>query len=167
MNKNPKKPNQKVFIYKKKNIFEDQYYLKFDKRTKGKETKNLINMLMRDVLYKLTARGKVEQAAIYNFDGEKIATTDGVELSSGEIKSLIQCLTDRKKQLVRMKIAGTTYTCMLQTSANAFVGRADESLFVACKCKRSLLVGLAHTESPGSCIYEITKFSSQIRQRGY
>lgn len=124
-------------------------------------------MLMRDVLYKLLARGKVEQVGIYNFDGEKIASTDGVELSHSEIKSLIQCLTDRKKQLVRMKIAGTMYTCMLQTSANAFVGRADESLFVACKFKKRLLVGLSHTDSPGSCIYEITKFGSQIRQRGY
>lgn len=124
-------------------------------------------MLMRDVLYKLTARGKVEHAAIYNFNGEKIANTDGVDLSVEEIKSLMQCLTDQKKQLIQMKLAGNSYTCMHHTSPNAFVGRAGQTLFVACKCKKSLVVGLAHTDSPGSCIYEITKFGSQIRQRGF
>lgn len=120
-----------------------------------------LKMLWKDIIYQIIMRGVVEHAAIISPKGEILACSPDMSVSKRDIKHVLHGLNDGCNTLMKLELWETYYTCFRENS-DTFVGMAENSLLVAHRSKDCLIIGLSDPKSPGSCLYEVTKFGKHI-----
>lgn len=125
------------------------------------------NIRWKDLLYTLTRNGKIEKAAI--IDSEKnsvVASSFDFKVADSEINTISCALSGKYSSLMKMKLWQSFFTCFRHgDDTNTIVGKADDEVLVAHKCGDILVIGISHAETPGSSIYEVTKFGNRIKRR--
>ncbi|KAK3090081.1 hypothetical protein FSP39_008998 [Pinctada imbricata] len=117
------------------------------------------------VLSLLTKNGKVEKAAIITEEGTKFSTSEK-DFTEKEISTIRCCLSGCYNSLIKLKICGTVFTCLRHCdTTDTIVGRAGEEILVAHRNNGTLVIGVGHVETPGSCLYEVTNFAKRMESK--
>lgn len=121
----------------------------------------------KDLLCRLTKNGKVEKAAILSHDGHIIlACSRDFKLNEKDARSLANAVSAKYYSLMTMKFCDNYYTCFRHNDdKDTLVGKADDEVLVVHKIHDITIVAISHPETPGSSIYEVTKFGSKLRHR--
>ena len=133
-----------------------------DRRTNNTQTINMKERRWNDLLRGLIKRGKVENAAIINFEGEIVAISDQWKISPGDAVGLLNATLSTYPALTKLSISQHTFTCFTHGSNGTIVGRADSHVLVAHRSEKFIVVGVSDPEAPGSCIYEVVEFGKHI-----
>lgn len=119
-----------------------------------------------DLLYRLTRNGKVEKAAIVDQHGHVIVSSHGFNVTKEDLNSIRSAFYGRHLTLMKVKVHGQLYTCLRHsTPTETVVGQADDDILVIHRAAGLSVVGLGHAGTPGSCLFEITKFASEIQEK--
>jgi hypothetical protein len=119
-----------------------------------------------DLLYRLTRNGKVEKAAIVDQHSHVIVSSRGFNLTKEDLNSIRSTFYGSHSTLMKVKVQGELYMCFRHgTPTNTVVGMAEEDILVIHRVAGLTIVGLGHTTTPGSCLFEITKFSGEIQEK--
>lgn len=120
----------------------------------------------KDLLYTLTRNGKIEKAAIIDADNSVVASSLNFIVADSDINTIYAALSGNYSSLMKMKLWKSFFTCFRHgDDTNTIVGKADDEVLVAHKCGDFLVIGLSHAETPGSSIYEVTKFGNRIKRK--
>ena len=107
----------------------------------------------------LQKTGKIEKVALLDFSGELLISSEGFELGSREINSILRAIESQYLSLMKLKIRGKVFTCFRNDSmTKSLIGRAENDVISVYKCVEFIVVGISDPDSPGSCIYEMQKF---------
>lgn len=117
----------------------------------------------------MTDSGYVTKGAIYGLDGRRWAASKGFDVSSEEVKVIVNGFTDPSKLWTKgVCVCGKMYTCT-RTDCSVVVGRdsADGSGCVIYKCNKCLLVAV-HEEGahPGGCHNLMMKLGEYLKDQG-
>ena len=116
-----------------------------------------------DALKRLLRRGKVYTAAVLDPDGCTLASIPDLLIAPGEGEGLVKAATCNYACSFKLLFAGTCFTCF-HKERNVLVGCAEETVLVGKKMQDVFIVGLARSDSPGSCLYEVTEFARSLRK---
>lgn len=120
----------------------------------------------KDLLYTLTRNGKIEKAAIIDADNSVVASSLNFIVADSDINTIYAALSGNYSSLMKMKLWKSFFTCFRHgDDTNTIVGKADDEVLVAHKCGDFLVIGISHAETPGSSIYEVTKFGNRIKRK--
>ncbi|PVD23092.1 hypothetical protein C0Q70_16354 [Pomacea canaliculata] len=117
-----------------------------------------------DVLKKLLRRGKVYAAAVLDHDGRPLLTMPELVIKPEEGEGLVRAVTCNYRFAFKLLFNGTLFTCF-HKDKNIIVGLADETVLVGKEVNGAFIVGLALSDSPGSCIFEVTEVAKTVRKR--
>ena len=107
----------------------------------------------------LQKTGKIEKAALLDFNGNLLISTEGFELGQRETNSVVRAIESQYLSLIKLKIEDKMFTCFRNDSVTpSFIGRAENDVISVYKCVEFIVVGISDPNSPGSCIYEMQKF---------
>ena len=109
-----------------------------------------------DTLKRLLRRGKVYAAAVLDPEGHTLASIPDILISPEEGEGLVRAVTCNYACSFKLLFAGTCFTC-LHKDRHVLVGKKVQEVFI---------VGLARSDSPGSCLYDVTEFSRSLRKSG-
>ncbi|KAL3867949.1 hypothetical protein ACJMK2_040791 [Sinanodonta woodiana] len=113
-------------------------------------------------LDELTKTGKIQRAALIDPKSSVLAASPGLKLTEGEVAGVLTALSHKYTYLIRLNIGQEIFTCFQNVhNTDVLIGRAENQMLTIQKCKDFVVVGLAEFDSPGSCIYEITKFAKK------
>lgn len=119
-----------------------------------------------DLLYKLTRNGKVEKAAIVDQHGHVIVSSRGFNVTKEDLNSVRSAFYGCHSTLMKVKVHGQLYTCFRHsTHTDTVVGQAGDDILVIHRTEGLSVVGLGHAGTPGSCLFEITKFAAEIQEK--
>lgn len=119
-----------------------------------------------DLLYKLTRNGKVEKAAIVDQHGHVIVSSRGFNVTKEDLNSVRSAFYGCHSTLMKVKVHGQLYTCFRHsTPTDTVVGQAGDDILVIHRTEGLSVVGLGHAGTPGSCLFEITKFATEIQEK--
>ena len=116
-----------------------------------------------DTLKRLLRRGKVYAAAVLDPEGHTLASIPDILISPEEGEGLVRAVTCNYACSFKLLFAGTCFTC-LHKDRHVLVGCAEETVLVGKKVQEVFIVGLARSDSPGSCLYDVTEFSRSLRK---
>lgn len=120
------------------------------------------------VLRRLLRRGKVYAAAILDHSGNPIISIPEMKISAPEGEGLIRAVGCAYDCTFTLPLNGTRFTCFHKAKSPVLMGLTDELMFVATIVDQGVFtVGLARTDSPGSCIYEMEEFARIVRKKHY
>lgn len=106
---------------------------------------------------RLLYTGTIEQVAIIDFSGKILIRSDGATIEQQDAVTILRVLESADTSLVKIRIGQQDFKCF-KTSANSFVGRADYDFVCACVSVDFVVIGISDANSPGSCIYEMSRF---------
>ncbi|OWF56331.1 hypothetical protein KP79_PYT08287 [Mizuhopecten yessoensis] len=120
-----------------------------------------------ELLCRLTKNGKIEKAAIFHHDGHTVlACSKDFKISEKDIRAIGCAVSAKYSSLMTMKFCDNYYKCFRHSDdKDTLVGKADEEVLVVHKIHDITIVAISHPETPGSSIYEVTKFGSKLRHR--
>lgn len=106
---------------------------------------------------RLLCTGKIEQVAIIDFSGNILIRSDGMDIDLKDAETILRVLESADTSLVKIKIGKQDFRCF-KDSVTSFVGRADYDFVCACLSVDFVVIGISDANSPGSCIYEMSRF---------
>lgn len=122
------------------------------------------NIDWKDCLSRMTRNKKIEKAAIISNEDKVLCCSSEFKLCDNDISGFHNAFSGQA--MMRLKLCGNCYTCFRQNDDNnTVVGKADNEILVLHKCRDFTIVGVGHTDTPGSCIYEVTRFGRRMRNR--
>ncbi|KAK7100356.1 uncharacterized protein [Littorina saxatilis] len=117
-----------------------------------------------DTLKRLLRRGKVNAAAVLDSDGRILAALPELSITAREGESLVKAATCNYACCFKLLVNGTLFTCF-HKDKNVLVGCADGMVLAGKKARDGVFVmGLASSDSPGSCLYEMTELARVLRK---
>lgn len=121
----------------------------------------------KDLLSRLTRNGKIEKAAIFHHDGHGLlACSKEFHVTEKDIRAAVCAVSAKYSSLMTIKFWENHYTCFRHNDdKDTLVGKADEEVLVIHKIHDIVIVAISHPETPGSTIYEVTRFGSKLRHR--
>lgn len=123
---------------------------------------------LRNLLLKLTRNGKIERAAIIDKAGKIVACSANFTFKDSDVKTLNYALSGQYSSLVRMKFGNEMFMCFRQCEDNdTLLGKNGEEILVAHRKNGFLVVGIGHSDTPGSCLYEVTRFAKRFDSKRY
>ena len=117
-----------------------------------------------NTLKRLLRRGKVTTAAVLDLEGRVLAAVP--ELASSSLQGrqgLVRATASNYAGTFKLSFGGTCYTCLLK-DRSTLLGCADSTVLVVRKVLDVVLLGMASSDSQGSCLYEITEVAKVIRR---
>ena len=119
-----------------------------------------------DLLRRLTANGKIEQALLINSAGEILCHSADLCLTPGEISGVLCTFSGHYYSLMRLNINGRTYTCFRNSEChNSVIGRCEDRILVMQRYNDMVILGTSQTGTPGSCLYELSHFAERMMKR--
>ncbi|KAK3090448.1 hypothetical protein FSP39_011946 [Pinctada imbricata] len=123
----------------------------------------------KDLFHILTRNGKIERALILDSVGNVVISSSGLDASQKDVNVIYNTLNLRLRTLTKIKFCGNVYICFKHNDEkDTFMGKSGEFILVAHRANDVTVVGIAHSTTPGSCLYEVTSFCermSRIRKR--
>lgn len=119
--------------------------------------------LWKELLYKLIKNGKIEKAIILDANERCLCHSAGFQLAEKDFRQLKCAMSDRYSKLMAMNVCGDRYTCFRQgQEADILVGRCGDKILVVHKTSEFFIVAASHSDTPGSSIYEVSKFCTKL-----
>ncbi|KAK7099945.1 uncharacterized protein [Littorina saxatilis] len=107
----------------------------------------------------LQSSHKVDKAAVFNTQGQPLATTEDLHVSDSDGRAILHCLKDPARSLTCITIDETTFRCF-QGNDNALVGMATNRkgrVLVARLTEEALVVVMGLSAGHGSFLFEVQK----------
>ena len=118
------------------------------------------------IMERLTRTGKIEKAALIDFNGHLLAKSPGLSIIQKDIDALLGALNSPYQSLVKLNVGNSVFTCFRNDSGtNSLIGWTDDDVLTAYKCVDFVVVGVSDPESPGSSIYEMMRFVKQMYRK--
>ena len=105
----------------------------------------------------LKSTGKIEKVALLDLNGKILIRSVGMNLTEEEAFAALCVLRSPDKSLAKIRMGNQDYTCF-KNSPSSFVGRAENDFVHVRSCLDFIVICLSDPNSPGSCIYEVTRF---------
>ncbi|KAK6180105.1 hypothetical protein SNE40_012313 [Patella caerulea] len=118
-------------------------------------------MTWEEMVDSLTQEGKLQKAAIFDLNGEKLAGTLGIKLSKTEALSLLTCLNGRSNNIFGLFIEGELYSFFL-VDDHTLIGKTQNTIFVAQRSKNVLICAFSGMKSNVSCLGGVRNFATKL-----
>lgn len=118
----------------------------------------------KEYIRKITKTKKIEKAAIINNkNGDVLCASNDLSVVEHDVMGFNCAFSGKYNSLMKLKLCGNCYTCFRpRDDQNIVVGRSGDEIIVLHRCKEFTIIGLGHSDTPGSCIYEVTKFGRRL-----
>lgn len=124
------------------------------------------NVDWKHYIRKMTRTKKIERAAIITKDGQVLCCSNDLSVMNNDVVGFNSAFSGNYNSLMKLKLCGNCYTCFRQKDdTNTVVGSSGQEILVLHRCKDLIIVGVGHSDTPGSCIYEVTKFCKRLDSR--
>lgn len=122
----------------------------------------------RNLHLKLTRNGKIEKAAIVDKSGKIVACSPDFSLKDSDINTLNCALAGQYSSLVKITFGKGVFTCFRQCEENdTLLGKNEDEILVAHRQNGFLVVGIGYSDTPGSCLYEVTHFAKRFKSKRF
>ena len=117
-------------------------------------------------LRKLTANGKIEQAAVVHLDGRTLGCSSGLSLSKEDINALLYLYNGHYYSLMKMKFCGHSFIFLWNSKfREAVIGRCEDRILVMQRHQGVVILGISRICTPGSSLYELYSFIQKVSRR--
>lgn len=122
----------------------------------AKKLDNLNHMLER-----LRCSGKIERAAFLDLQGTPLVRSSGMDISPDDGETILRTLNSPFSPMTRLRVGKQDFVCFKNTGTS-LVGKSDDDFLCVYRGTDFVVVGISDPQSPGSSIYEISRFLSKI-----
>lgn len=124
----------------------------------SRSNQKLANLSHR--LANLQRSGKIERAALLDLQGHPLVLSSGMEISPDDGETILRTLASPYNSMTRLKVGKQDFVCFKNTG-QSLVGKSEEDFLCVNKGPEFLVVGISDPQSPGSSIYELSRFVAQ------
>lgn len=123
---------------------------------------------LNDLHLKLTRNGKIEKAAIVDKTGKIVACSSNFTVKDCDINAIKCALSGQYSSLVKMKFGNEMFMCFTQCEEkDTLLGKYEDEILVAHRKNGFLVVGIGYSDTPGSCLYEVTQFAKRFDSKRF
>lgn len=119
-----------------------------------------------DCLQRITRNQKIEKAAILNNEGKVLTCSQNMQFGQTDLNGINCVFSGHSSLLMRLNLCESSYTCFRKSDdRNTIIGRSENSVLVLNRCQDFIIIGVGHSDTPGSCLHEVTKFGKKLRYK--
>uniref|UniRef100_A0A0B6Z6J8 Profilin n=1 Tax=Arion vulgaris TaxID=1028688 RepID=A0A0B6Z6J8_9EUPU len=122
-------------------------------------------MTWSEIIENFKLEGDLKMAAIFDSNGEKIAGTDGVTITSSEAISIWKSLVTISNDVYSLFLMESKFSCF-PVDNDTLIGQSKSDVIVARKSQNLLICAVSGLNSKKSCLATVKNFAGRLVEEG-